>query len=100
MDINGMKLTDVVVYPISSPESKVVAFAKVVLNDQFIIHGIRIYEGVNGPFMAFPKDYRKKNRDGKPYAVCHPTTTKLREYISEQVLVEYAVTQREKENYG
>ena len=65
--INGMKITDVVVYPIKSqdPKSKLYAFAKVVLNDQFIIHGIRVYEGVNGPFMTFPQDYNKKNEEGK-----------------------------------
>ena len=49
MDINGMKITDVVVYPIKNryEDGKLYAFAKVVLNDQFIIHGIRIYEGTN-----------------------------------------------------
>ena len=94
MDINGMKITDVVVYPVKKRQanSKLYAFAKVVLNDQFIIHGIRIYEGVNGAFMTFPQDYNNKNADGKYYSVCHPTTAALRNYINEQVLAEYSLT--------
>lgn len=95
MEINGMKITDVVVYPIhkkSGERSKLVAFAKVVLNDQFIIHGIRIYQGVNGPFMTFPQDYSKKNATGKGYTICHPTTAELRNHINEQVMAEFALT--------
>jgi len=93
-NVNGMVITDVVVYPIRSPEekAKLKAFAKVVLNDQFIIHGVRVYEGVNGAFMTFPQDYNKKNSVGQGYSICHPTTAELRNYISEQVLAEYALT--------
>jgi len=99
MDINGMKITDVVVYPIDkkSKRNKLFAFAKVVLNDQFIIHGIRIYEGKNGPFMTFPQDYNGKNGEGKPYTICHPTTAELRSYISEQVMAEYAIVSCDKD---
>lgn len=94
MDINGLKITDVIVYPVIKREakSKLYAFAKVVLNDQFIIHGIRIYEGVNGSFMTFPQDYSNKNENGQPYSICHPTTAELRNHISEQVLAEYSLT--------
>ena len=93
-DINGMKITDVVVNHLRErdPDSKLFAFAKVVLNDQFIIHGVRIYEGVNGPFMTFPQDRSKENTDGKNYDMCHPTTAELRNYIHDQVLAEYELT--------
>ena len=94
MNINGMKITDVVIYPVKnkSDKSKLTAFGKVVLNDSFIIHGLRVYEGVNGAFMTFPQDYNNKNSEGKPYDICHPTTAELRNYISEQVMAEYALT--------
>lgn len=101
MDINGMKITDVIVYPVNrkSDKSKLYAFAKVVLNDQFIIHGIRIYEGANGAFMTFPQDYTNKNKEGKFYDICHPTTAELRNYINEQVMTEYTLT-RNQENHA
>ena len=91
-NVNGMKITDVVVYPVKGSNSKLNAFAKVVLNDQFIIHGIRVYEGVNGSFMTFPQDYNNKNPEGKAYSICHPTTAELRTYINDQVMAEYALT--------
>lgn len=97
--INGMKITDVVVYPLDKmegEETKLYAFAKVVLNDQFIIHGIRIYKGVNGPFMTFPQDYNKKNSGGKAYSICHPTTAELRNYINENVMAEYLLSEVKK----
>lgn len=90
-----MKVTDVVVFPIKKRDEKIklFAFAKVVLNDQFIIHGIRIYEGVNGAFMTFPQDTSGEyNEKAKTYNICHPATSALREHISEQVLAEYALT--------
>jgi len=73
-------------------KDKLMAFAKVVLNDQFIIHGVRIYEGVNGAFMTFPQDNSDKNKTGAKMDICHPTTAELRNYISEQVMAEYALT--------
>jgi len=96
MEINGMKITDVTVYEIKrkDPNSKLFAFAKVVLNDQFIIHGIRIFEGVNGAFMAFPQDHAwdDTSKEGHKYSICHPTTREIRNYIDEQVMAEYALT--------
>jgi len=91
--INGMQVTDVVYYPVTKKieSSKLQGFAKITLNDQFIIHGVRVYEGVNGPFMQFPQDM---SREGEPenMALCHPTTAKLRQHISDQVLAEYSFT--------
>jgi len=92
MAINGMEITDVVVYPIKNKieGSKLSAFAKIVLNDQFIVNGIRIIEGENGPFIAFPQDYKSENQKG--YNICHPSTAKLQNYIRDQVLAEYSFT--------
>ena len=88
--VNRMKVTDVTIYNISKrePNSKLYAFAKIELNNQFIIHGIRIYEGDNGPFMTFPQDSGHPGiKDQK--IVCHPTTAELRVHINEHVMAEY-----------
>ncbi len=92
MGINGIEVTDVVVYPIKNKKenSKTVAFARIVLNDQFIISGVKIIEGVNGTFIAFPQEYNKK--EGKGYDICFPTTAELRSYFSEQVLSQYEIS--------
>ena len=74
MSVNGMKITDVVVYPIRNKtgKSKLFAFAKVVLNDQFIIHGIRIYEGdvtgEGGSYLGISKEgERSTSRRGSHF---------------------------------
>ncbi len=90
MSVNGMQITEVMVYPVKkNGNSKLSAFAKVVINDQFIIQGIRIFDGIHGPFISFPQDYKKE--DGKYYDVCHPTTSELRKYINDEVVSEFAL---------
>lgn len=91
MSINGIEVTDVVVYPIKNkPEgSKLQAFAKIVINDQFIVNGLRIVEGVKGAFVAFPQEYKKA--DEKSYDIAFPITAELRTYMTEIVLSQYEI---------
>ena len=88
--INGIEITDVIIFPIKKviKDSNVRAFAKVIMNDNFIINGIRVFEGKNGHFINFPKEY-KNERDKKGYEVCFPVTSELRYYITEEVLKQY-----------
>ena len=97
MDVNGMKITDVVVYeiktPLAEPKEELIAFAKVVLNDRFLIHGIRIYENdERGVFMVFPQGHIEKTPEGIAMDICHPTSKELKTYIDEQVMAEFALT--------
>ena len=89
--INGIEITDVIIFPVrqKTEGATLKAFARVVLNNQFLITGIRVYEGKNGPFMKFPQEYNKAG--GKGYDVCFPTTAGLRSYISDQVLRQYSI---------
>jgi stage V sporulation protein G len=91
MSINGIEVTDVIIFPIKSKEWErgLNAYAKVILNDQFIITGIRVVEGKNGPFISFPSNTNKT--DGKRWDICFPTTAELRAYITEQVLTQYSL---------
>ena len=92
MSVNGIKITDVIVFPTKTTnlKSKIKAFAKVILNDQFTISGIRVIEGIHGPFIGFPQEYNKD--DSKHYDICFPTTSELRSYISSQILDQYSQT--------
>jgi stage V sporulation protein G len=92
MSINGLEITDVIVFPIKNKveNSSLNAFAKIIINDQFIISGIRVFEGKNGPFVRMPQEYNKEA--GKGYDICFPTTAEFRTYISDQVLNQYSIT--------
>lgn len=64
------------------------AHADVVLNDNFIVRGLRIVNGINGLFVRYPKDTRN------PDALCHcsPITRRVRENIENAVLSAYQAT--------
>ena len=88
MSINGMEVTDVIIFPVKGGDGEVKAFAKIVLNDQFIINGIKIVDGENGLHIAYPQEYNSigicNNID-----VCFPVTASLRYYIADQVISQY-----------
>ncbi len=92
MNINGMEVTDVIVFPIKNrvKDSKLSAFAKVIINDQLMINGMRIVEGKNGPFVTFPSEWNKE--ESRRYDICRAITPELKSYLCEQVLNQYSLT--------
>lgn len=61
--------------------------AHVVLNDQLIIRGLRIMDGLNGLFVSYPIDPFYKGEDFK--SICNPISRQLREHIENCVLEKY-----------
>ena len=67
----------------SSEEKATKGFAHVTVEGAIAIHGIRIVEGKNGLFVAFPSE---KGRDGNYYETVHPVTAEARQAIHKAVL--------------
>lgn len=61
--------------------------ARVTLNDQLVICGLRIMDGENGLFVGYPPDPFYKGDDFR--TVCCPVTRQLREHIENCVLEKY-----------
>lgn len=61
--------------------------AQIVLNDQLVIRGLRIMEGLNGLFVSYPIDPFFKGDDFR--SICNPLTRQLREHIENCVLEKY-----------
>ena len=61
--------------------------AHIVLNDQIVIRGLRVMEGVNGLFVSYPLDPFYKGDNFKP--IVNPITRQLREHIENCVLEKY-----------
>ena len=61
--------------------------AQVVLNDQFVIRGLRIMEGLNGLVVSYPVDSFYKGEEFK--TICNPIKRQLREHIENCVLEKY-----------
>ena len=83
---NEITVTSVQTYPIRKrqSDSPMEGFAKVVLNDQLLVNGLRIVRGKNGLFVGFPSEYRQ-NEDRR-YGICHPITKQLHQHINQAVL--------------
>lgn len=84
-----LAVTQVRVFPFKESPSlgHVKGFAQVVLNDQLVIRGLRIMEGLNGLFVSYPLDPFYKGEDLK--SICNPITRQLREHIENCVLEKY-----------
>ena len=65
--------------------------AQVVLNDQFMVRGLRIMEGENGLFVGYPPDPFYKGEEYR--SICNPICRQLREHIENCVLEKYKATQ-------
>lgn len=61
--------------------------AQITINDQLVINGLRIMEGENGLYVAYPPDCFYKGEDLR--SVCFPITRQLREHIGNCVLEKY-----------
>ncbi|MGE5591753.1 MAG: septation regulator SpoVG [Bacillota bacterium] len=80
-----MEVTDVRVRRVAA-EGRMRAFASVTLDDQFVVHDIRVVDGNNGLFVAMPS---KKLPSGDYRDVAHPITSAMRQQMQERVLAAY-----------
>jgi stage V sporulation protein G len=78
--------TEVQVYPVKD-KSKTKAMARVILNEQLCLTGLRIIDGVNGFFVAYPLDPNCKGEDYR--SIYYPLNKELRETIELAILEKY-----------
>jgi len=86
MSVNGIEITEIQVHSLKKkdPAGHLEAFARVILNGQLCINGIRIVRGKFGPFISFPREFNRK--EGKGYNLCYPITKPLQSHLSERIL--------------
>ena len=84
-----LAVTSVQVFPFRDGPSlgHIKGLAQVVLNDQFLVCGLRIMDGENGLFVGYPVDPFFKGEEYR--TVCNPMTRQLREHIENSVLEKY-----------
>lgn len=80
-------ITKVYVNLVKNTESSLVGFASITLDDEIVIKGLRIIEGKNGLFVAYPSTYSEK--DETYYDDVFPISKECREYIETEVLDAY-----------
>jgi stage V sporulation protein G len=80
-----MNITDVRIRKIAK-EGKMKAIVSITLDDEFVVHDIKVIEGEKGLFIAMPS---RKTATGEYRDIAHPINSQTREQIQEIILKEY-----------
>lgn len=93
--VNKMEVTDVRLRTVKS-ESRMKAISSITLDDEFVIHDIRVIDGNSGLFVAMPS---KRTPDGEFRDIAHPINSNMRTKIQDAVLAKYEQTLKESERF-
>lgn len=80
-----MQITDVRIRKVEG-EGKLKAYVTITFDDCFVVHNVKIIEGVAGLFIAMPS---RKTASGEYKDVAHPISPDFRNAIQKKVLDEY-----------
>ena len=82
---NVMQITDVRVRKVAK-EGKLKAVVSITMDEEFVVHDIKVIEGEKGLFIAMPS---KKALDGEYRDIAHPINSETRERIQSMILAKY-----------
>ena len=80
-----MQITDVRVRKVAK-EGKLKAVVSITMDEEFVVHDIKVIEGEKGLFIAMPS---KKAVDGEFRDIAHPINSETREKIQSIILENY-----------
>lgn len=83
-----MQITDVRVRKVAK-EGKMRAVVSITIDNEFVIHDIKVIEGEKGLFIAMPS---RKSSDGEYRDIAHPINSGTREMIQSLILEKYEQT--------
>ena len=84
-DLNSMQITDVRVRKVTK-EGKLKAVVSITIDNEFVVHDIKVIEGEKGLFIAMPS---KKALDGEYRDIAQPINSGTREKIQNTILDRY-----------
>lgn len=80
-----MNITDVRVRKVTK-DSKMKAVVSITIDDEFVVHDIKVIEGEKGLFIAMPS---RKATDGEYRDIAHPINSDTRAKLQEIILEAY-----------
>ncbi|MBO4997625.1 MAG: septation regulator SpoVG [Lachnospira sp.] len=80
-----MQITDVRIRKVAK-EGKMKAVVSITLDDEFVVHDIKVIEGEKGLFIAMPS---RKSSDGEYRDIAHPINSGTRDTIQQLILAKY-----------
>ena len=82
-----MQITDVRVRKVAK-EGKMKAVVSITLDNEFVVHDIKVIEGEKGLFIAMPS---RKAADGEYRDIAHPINSETRDKIQSIILQKYEI---------
>ena len=83
-----MQITDVRIRKVEK-EGKMKAVVSITIDEEFVVHDIKIIEGEKGLFIAMPS---RKAADGEDRDFAHPINSNTRDRIQKLILEKYQET--------
>ena len=83
-----MQITDVRIRKVEK-EGKMKAVVSITIDEEFVVHDIKIIEGEKGLFIAMPS---RKAADGEYRDIAHPLNSNTRDRIQKLILEKYQET--------
>ena len=83
-----MQITDVRIRKVEK-EGKMKAVVSITIDEEFVVHNIKVIEGDKGLFIAMPS---RKAADGEYRDIAHPINSDTRERIQTLILQKYQET--------
>lgn len=80
-----MQITDVRIRKVEK-EGKMRAVVSITIDEEFVVHDIKVIEGEKGLFIAMPS---RKAADGEYRDIAHPINSQTRESIQQIILDKY-----------
>lgn len=80
-----MQITDVRVRKVAK-EGKMKAVVSITLDDEFVVHDIKVIDGEKGIFVAMPS---RKSSDGSYIDIAHPLNQETRSRLQKLILEAY-----------
>ena len=83
-----MQITDVRIRKVEK-EGKMKAVVSITIDEEFVVHDIKVIEGDKGLFIAMPS---RKAADGEYRDIAHPINAETREQLQSVILDKYETT--------
>ncbi len=80
-----MQITDVRIRKVEK-EGKMKAVVSITIDEEFVVHDIKVIEGEKGLFIAMPS---RKAADGEYRDIAHPINSETRERLQRLILEKY-----------
>ena len=82
----NLQITDVRVRKVVANEGKLKAVVSITIDEEFVVHDIKVIEGEKGLFIAMPS---RKTPEGDYKDIAHPIIPEMRDSLEKAILKQY-----------